>query len=267
MTTLPFFLSAAVGARYCLHHVANTDVAERGAIVYVHPFAEELNKSRRMAALQSRALAHAGFHVLQIDLYGCGDSSGDFGDARWEIWHDDVALAADWLRQSCPGPLYLWGLRLGALLALDCAAIQRPDGVILWQPVVSGQAHLHQFARLQSAARLFGAPAPDAGTHEIAGYTIDPALARTLREQQAAPLPPPCPVLWLELAPLAPEGPPALQPTSQLVIERWRAAGASVQAVAVRDQPFWNSVEIIEAPALLAATLAAVAPPALEAAP
>ncbi len=70
----------------------------RGAVVYVHPFAEEMNKSRRMAALQSRALAAAGFAVLQIDLLGCGDSSGDFGDASWDEWIDDVLLAVRWLR-------------------------------------------------------------------------------------------------------------------------------------------------------------------------
>jgi exosortase A-associated hydrolase 2 len=257
MTMLPLFLSAGAGERFCLHHGANPAVPDRGAIVYAHPFAEELNKSRRMAALQARAFAHAGFHVLQIDLYGCGDSSGDFGDARWHLWQDDLALAAGWLRQRCAGPLYLWGLRLGALLALDSVPRLRPDGVILWQPVTSGQAHLHQFARLQSAARLFTAPATAADIHEIAGYAIDPALATAIRACQLAPLPPPCPVLWLELAPPAAEGAPTLQPASQLVVERWRAAGASVQAVAIRDTPFWNSAEIVEAPALLAATLAA----------
>jgi alpha/beta superfamily hydrolase len=42
--------------------------------------AEELNKSRHVAAAQARAFAAAGYSVLQIDLYGCGDSSGDFGE-------------------------------------------------------------------------------------------------------------------------------------------------------------------------------------------
>ena len=87
----PFFLPAAHGERFCIFHLPVG--AARGGIVYLHPFAEEMNKSRRMAALQSRMLAARGFAVLQIDLFGCGDSSGDFGDARWEIWRQDVALA------------------------------------------------------------------------------------------------------------------------------------------------------------------------------
>ena len=72
------------GQRFCLFHRAHGDVT-KGSILYIHPFAEEMNKSRRMAALQARALAKAGYAVLQLDLLGCGDSSGDFGDALIDI--------------------------------------------------------------------------------------------------------------------------------------------------------------------------------------
>ncbi|MET0323526.1 MAG: hydrolase 2, exosortase A system-associated [Duganella sp.] len=261
MTALPFFLAAPGGQRFCLFHPA--PAASRGAILYVHPFAEELNKSRRMAAMQARAYAQAGFQVLQIDLYGCGDSSGDFGDARWQLWHDDLDLAARWLRQRCAGPLYVWGLRLGALLALEGARRLQPDGLILWQPVVSGCAHLHQFARLQSAARLFAAAAPEASgatgaSDEIAGYSIAAPLAAAIMAAEAAPWQPACPVHWLELAAPVADRPPALQPASRLVVDGWRQAGAVIEAAAIADTPFWHSTEIVEAPALLAASLAAL---------
>src|SRR5436190_24333737 len=91
-----FFLPAEPGARFALFHPARGPVV-RGGILYVHPFAEEMNKSRRMAAQQIRAFTQCGYAVLQIDLYGCGDSSGDFGDARWDIWKSDLALAVTWL--------------------------------------------------------------------------------------------------------------------------------------------------------------------------
>ena len=95
-----FFLptpgSSARGQRLCVHHGPGR--AARGAVLYLHPFAEEMNKARRMAALQSRALADAGFSVLQIDLFGCGDSSGDFGDATWNDWIDDALLGCAWLQ-------------------------------------------------------------------------------------------------------------------------------------------------------------------------
>src|SRR5690242_11050763 len=116
-----FFLPAAAGQRFCLYHRAAAGIPERGAVVFVHPFAEEMNKCRRMAALQSRALAAAGYTVLQMDLLGCGDSSGDFADATWEAWVDDVGLACTWLWQRSAAPLWLWGLRGGCLLAAAAA--------------------------------------------------------------------------------------------------------------------------------------------------
>jgi len=94
-----FFLPADSGQRFCLLYRAQGSV-ERGLVLYVQPFAEEMNKSRRMATLQARALSAAGYTVLQMDLLGCGDSSGDFGDATWQGWVDDVVAACRWLRRQ-----------------------------------------------------------------------------------------------------------------------------------------------------------------------
>jgi exosortase A-associated hydrolase 2 len=262
---LPFFLKSPRGERFCLYHQPHPGVPARGTILYVHPFAEELNKSRRMAALQSRAYARAGFGVLQIDLYGCGDSSGDFGNARWDVWLGDLQLAWDWLRQRCHGDFYVWGLRLGGLLALDFARRHDVAALILWQPAISGRAHLGQFTRMHSAARLFGEPAEalaagPAGMSadaqlEVAGYTLAAELTAAINAADAALLTPRCPVRWLELVapavggadPAEPPAPPALQAASTLV----------VHTCAVEGAPFWSSAEIIESPALLEATLAA----------
>ncbi|MTV55832.1 serine aminopeptidase domain-containing protein, partial [Pseudoduganella buxea] len=154
---LPFFLDGGADARFCVFHSPShspsPDDACRGAIVYLHPFAEEMNKSRRMAALGAAALAADGYAVLQIDLHGCGDSAGDFGDATWESWLDDVARARRWLQRELGDRLTevpaLWGLRLGALLALDAArrAPEPPSALLLWQPVTSGAVLLTQFLR------------------------------------------------------------------------------------------------------------------------
>ena len=38
----PFFLDSAHGQRFCLYHAPQGHC--RGALVYVHPFAEEMNK-------------------------------------------------------------------------------------------------------------------------------------------------------------------------------------------------------------------------------
>ena len=258
---LPFFLQADQGERFCLYHQPSPGTGVLGAILYVHPFAEELNKSRRMAALQARAYADAGYGVLQMDLYGCGDSSGDFGDARWQLWLADIALGWQWLARNAPAPAYLWGLRLGGLLALQFAeqAQPAPVGLVLWQPVISGRAHLHQFMRLQNAARLFGAPQPAVAqrpdANEIAGYMLATQLADEMKRTEAA-TPPPCAVQWLELA--TPPQPASLQPASALLLERWECEGAKVDAYPLHGEPFWSTPEIAEVPTLIQATLGAM---------
>ena len=69
---------------------------------HAHPFAEEMNKSRRMVALQASALADAGYAVLQLDLDGCGDDSSGFADASWEGWCSDVVRACRWMGSNSP---------------------------------------------------------------------------------------------------------------------------------------------------------------------
>lgn len=259
-----FLLPATRGERFCIFHPAAG--VPRGGFVYLHPFCEEMNKSRRMAALQSRMLAANGFAVLQIDLFGCGDSSGDFGDARWEIWRHDVALGVEWLRQRVPAPIHLWGLRLGALLALDFAvACDEPfGGFLLWQPVTSGESFLTQFLRLRVATGMISGEAAKTSTQklrnelragaalEIAGYDLAPELAYALEHLKLGELAPHgTPVRWFEVVPEA--GRP-LSPASRTVSDMWTARGVEVNVRTVTGEPFWNTVEIAECSELLAET-------------
>ena len=236
----------------------------RGAIIYVHPFAEEMNKARRMAALQSRSMAQAGYAVLQIDLLGCGDSAGDFSDATWLAWQADVQLAYRWLRKQTQVPLTLWGLRVGCLIVAS-AAVNLPERVnfIFWQPTISGKHYWQQFIRLKMAGELASGRAKGiteqlrrqlaAGEPvEISGYKVSASLAEGL---EAAELEPPAcgdgQVIWLE-ASMRDEA--TFTPVSLKRIERWQAAGYMVNATMVRGPAFWQTSEIEYAPELIAAT-------------
>ena len=260
----PFYLPTAHGERYCLYHPPAGQC--RGALVYVHPFAEEMNKSRRVAALQSRAFAAMGIGVLQIDLAGCGDSEGDFADARWEHWKLDLAAGCAWLGERLGRPAGLWGLRLGALLALDYArSAQHPvERLLLWQPVLQGSNYLTQFLRLRVAGDMLAegeAGAGGGGTGalraqlaagaalEVAGYLLAPQLAAAIDALDAAALTPACPVDWIEIvaAPDRPHTPATLRVSCGWVNTRLHK---------VAGQPFWSTQEIAESPELVEATCA-----------
>jgi exosortase A-associated hydrolase 2 len=265
----PLFLPAANGERFCIYHPPAA--ARRGGVVYLHPFAEEMNKSRRMAALQSRMLAARGFAVLQIDLFGCGDSSGDFGDASWEIWQHDVALAVQWLGQRVGGSVALWGLRLGALLALDSARLcdPAPARFVLWQPVISGESFVTQFLRLRVATEMIADGAAQTSTQdlrnelsaggvlEIAGYDLTRKLTNAIDGLKLAELAPrDATVHWFEVVA---DTNGSLSPASRRVADAWIARGVEANIHAVAGEPFWNTIEITECPALLAETTRVVA--------
>ena len=145
----PLFIDRPHGRLFAIHHRPSAAPGE--AVVYVHPFAEELNQSRRMAALQAEALAGLGYGVLMLDLTGCGDSTGDFADARWQTWREDILAGCRWLGTQGYGRITLWGLRLGAALAVEaaCAQPELTRRLVLWQPTVSGRTALTQFLRLR----------------------------------------------------------------------------------------------------------------------
>lgn len=284
---LAFFLPMADGQRYCIYHAAHGVV--RGVVLQAAPFAEELNKTRRMAALQARALASAGYAVLQIDLLGCGDSSGDFGHARWSLWIQDLLQARKWLADTDAAhhglPLWIWGIRAGCLLAADTARLlNEPCHLLFWQPsFTEGVMQLQQFLRLRLAADMLSAPdgagrargamdalrrqLADGETLHVAGYALHPELAAELHASRLAP---PAVrgvtqrLVWLEVASAAQAG---LSPVGKRTLLEWQQAGWRTEGLTIQGPAFWQSSEIKEAPALLVATLTALTRSVAEPAP
>ena len=279
-----FFLpaeSVAGGQRFCLFYPAQCGQnvgTSRGLVLYIHPFTEEMNKARRMAALQARALAQAGFSVLQIDLLGCGDSSGDFGDATWQSWVSDVVQGCHWLRRQgslhSAGPdnvpLWLWGLRAGCLLAVEAAGqLDDACNFLFWQPPSSGKPLLQQFLRLKVAGDMLSGQSKGvmesmrlqlaAGSPvEIAGYMLSSELAMGL--EQAALVPPAClgPVQRVEWFELSTREDASLSPVSVKAIAQWQQSGFQTGKHIAHGPAFWQTTEIEDAPALIAATTAAL---------
>jgi exosortase A-associated hydrolase 2 len=260
-----FYLAADPGRLYCVYHPPRHG-APRVAVAYCPPFLEEMNKARRMAALQARRFAAAGAAVLLVDLYGCGDSEGELATADWGIWKQNIAAACGWLRGQTGQPVTLWGLRAGCLLALDAA--REPGvaaaGYVLWQPVLNGESAITQFLRLRVAAGMLSDTGAATGTSalrqalksgetlEVAGYDLNPRLAAGMDALKLTDL---CPsagvVSWLEIA-ADPARPPS--PATQRSLDAFRAAGAEVRFQTVEGEAFWSTLEITECPRLIEAT-------------
>jgi uncharacterized protein len=288
-----FFLPSdfpAGGQRFCVFHPA---AHPRGLVLYLHPFAEEMNKSRRMAAMQARAMAGAGYAVLQIDLLGCGDSSGDFGDASWEAWIDDAALGLKYLRtwaaqalepnsndpllpsaRLAELPVWLWGHRAGCLLATDAAKrLNEACNFLFWQPAASGKALLQQFLRLKVAGDLAsgqGKAVMDEARRqlaageavEVAGYLLSAGLAAGLERSTLEP-----PIVagtpgslarrleWIEVST---RDDASLSPVAEKTVALWRAGQFVVRSQIARGPSFWQTQEIEDAPGLITQTLQAL---------
>ena len=232
-------------------------------------FAEEMHKSRRMVAVQARQLAAAGFAVLQVDLTGCGDSWGDFHDAGWERWIADATCALQWLRErDVSVPCWLWGLRLGATLAVDLSTrLAGIAGVVLWQPVTNGELFLNQFLRIKLASEMLSEGQAHTGTRqlreqlkagdpvEVGGYLLAAELAESIGGLRLERMVPPCPVAWIDVVADV-QNPVAL--ASQNVMQAWIEQGCNLSSERVTGEPFWTTQEITECPALLDVTLDAM---------
>lgn len=268
-TAEPMFIEGRSGRLFAVFYppsVLDPNIPKR-ALLCLPPFAEEMNRARRMAALLARELASRATGVLLLDTYGTGDSAGDFAEARWEIWRDDATTALDWLRDRGYRRRALLGLRLGACLALEVAGRVRPEieRVVLWQPVVTGSVHLNQFLRIRVAAGL-GAGDPSRETVkalrgrlaageivEVAGYALAPQLAAAIDRLRldelgvAAKMP----IDWLEVA----GGPTdSLPPAAETAAKRWRETGVQAAVKMIRGEPFWAIEETTIVSALIDAT-------------
>jgi exosortase A-associated hydrolase 2 len=254
----PFFLPGLAGNLFALYHHPADPAGCRGGVLYVHPFANEMNYTRRAAALLARALAGRGWGVLQVDLFGCGDSDGDFRDASWEIWLDDLTTAFGWLQERVGGRVGLVGIRLGGLLALDFASRARRiiDRVLLWHPVANGQQMMTDFLRLRILSDAIGERVGESATTqelrqkiysgepvEVLGYEIMPHLGQAIEEIQIAPLglAVATPIRWVEVVSGA--GDPG-RPSAQTTVHAWQAAGREATLHLVAGRPFWSSPRI-----------------------
>jgi exosortase A-associated hydrolase 2 len=237
-----------------------------GAVLYLPPYAEEMNRCRSHVAAQARALAASGRHCLLLDHFGTGESEGLSTEADWDLWLADAEAAANWLHAQTGLALTVWGLRTGALLAAELAAGGRVgiERLLFWQPVVDGKQYVNQYLRLRIASQMVHGAEREttssifdrlkAGENvEIAGYPLPGRLAVGMAARRMAGMDglARLPIDWIEVVGQAGQG---LPPASQRLVEGLVAGGARVRTATAVAPMFWQLAGNQMAPELQSVT-------------
>ncbi len=265
----PVVIPSKHGDLIGFYHAPASHLAPVGDVLVVPAFAEEMNRCRSMVTLQAQAFAAIGMGTLVLDMFGTGDSAGEFDQADWEGWRKDMECGVAWLRAHGNGCQMLWGVRLGALMAAQIAAGDSSlDKLLLWMPVVNGKSYWTQFLRIRIASEM-GLPNGIKTTEalrqqsaagqvvEASGYLVGSTLAQQLDHLE---MPPAVhfvgkSVAWLEVGTSAET--PAPRANSKLVAD-WTGAGLQVTLTQVIGPQFWLVHERAVAPLLVEAGTTAV---------
>jgi alpha-beta hydrolase superfamily lysophospholipase len=145
------------------------------SVLLCNPFGQEAVRLHRLYRVLADQLSLQGTNVLRFDYFGTGESGGEDEEGELEGWREDLTLADREMRQRLGATQITWvGARLGATLAAITSAgsPRPPDRLLLWEPILNGQAYLQELAW--------------ADTHALQGLmTPPPVVPRTAPGQEA----------------------------------------------------------------------------------
>lgn len=259
-----FYLPASKGDLFVSLYLPNTTDTNE-VIMFIHPFGDELNKSRRMLSLQAKKFTEKGIAVFFMDLYGCGDSSGELRDVDWDLWLDDIFVCYKWVRNNVCKNIGLWGFRLGALLALDFSqnTNENISRILLWKPVISAEQFLNEFLRISLAGDMLTnsgknknkndilQESVDGNLVELSGYELNPKLVQSmLIKNYKLFMRKDIQIIWIDIV--------RNMNIKNIAIENahkyWSEIGVNYNFYLEKCEPFWSTVEITECTSLLNST-------------
>jgi exosortase A-associated hydrolase 2 len=215
-------------------------------------------------------LAKGGIATIVPDLYGTGDSEGDFSDGDWMQWQQDLVTASNWSASEGWPVSAMLAIRLGCALAVDaCRQLAVPvERTVFWAPVLDGRRFLTQYLRLRVAASMMDAGGGETvsalreriengETLEVSGYALAASLARQidcadasgrLSDHLGA-------LHWMEIVR---SDSPVLPEAAAAAIKLASSAMRTVVSQAIPGDPFWSSTEIVVNAKLIDTTVAAL---------
>jgi len=226
-------------------HLPCDRAPRRTAAVLCAPFGQEYVLAHRALFGLASRLAEAGFAALRFDWFGTGDSAGELTQASVAAWLEDLRLAVDTLRARVRcDDVALVGMRLGGSLAALAGASLEPAALVLWDPVVDGEAFLRELALAHWRETRPSAPPPELFREpltEASGFPVSDALREGLRaiDLEAAELEPGLPLLLLETS----SGDGAAAADGAGLLRKWKARGHAVETLRFPGPAAWQEDE------------------------
>jgi pimeloyl-ACP methyl ester carboxylesterase len=149
-----FYLTSRNEPLFAWLHRAQSQRAMDHAVVICPPIGCEQLHSHRALRQLADALAARAIPAVRFDWHGTGDSAGSDGEpARQLTWRTNVRDVIAWIRThlGCQS-ISVVGLRMGAMLAVESLGYDECDNLVLWAPVVSGQAYVRQAMAIDKMA-------------------------------------------------------------------------------------------------------------------
>lgn len=245
MRLVPELIRGGLGRILCtLRLPGRLPPSDYPLVVVIPPFAEEMNKCRRMITLLCKELADGGVASVVPDLSGTGDSEGDLRDVSWQTWLDDLDAVFTWSESRGAVLRGVLGIRLGCLLGADWFRRRglRPGRVVFWQPLRCIQDAVKPLLRIKAlqsemvgerttSEKLFGQLLDGTDVH-AAGYLLPSNLIRDQADLDLKEL----------LSAIRP-----LRPRALLVsrIAKAPKQGFDLIEEAYPGDPYWSSTEIV----------------------
>lgn len=246
----PFFLDGPNGRLFATHYPPQSSTKRTECFLYIQPFAEEMNRCRQMAVLQAREFSKLGYGCLLLDLYGTGDSEGEYRDGTWDVYQADLRAGLQWIAIQGYANVRLWAVRQGAILALELArSMPSPRKLLFWQPVLNGRTAITQILRIELAASLSSeskASMTDlrecmqkGETIELSGYETAGSLLASLEASHVSNYfeLPDVEVQWFDVLSSKEQ---SRSKASTLAEQNWKDAGAQVKCGTVVGPSFWQ---------------------------
>jgi exosortase A-associated hydrolase 2 len=194
------YLPSSLHSQIFIAHYAPLEqgeaMGESHTVIFVPPFAEEMNRSKRMYVLCARLLADAGIQSICFDFAGTGDSSGEWGDFNCQDWKNNLIDVYQYANKSS-SKISLVTLRDSALISLELikqAKIQIYK-CVLWDPIDSGEVLIRQLMRMKIASAMADDlkkvttqevldSIEQSGFLEVAGYHVSSSLIDSIKSQR-----------------------------------------------------------------------------------